>query len=196
MTHLEPRVPRPVALLAAGVLLAASCGATRSPATGLLDLEGQPVDPIPAAEGDALSVLVFFMTDCPIANAMVPEVLSIARDFEGVGFYMVHVDPYTDAEGLRQHQREYDYDLPIVRDEGHRLVERYGATMTPEVALLGPGGELLYRGRIDDRYPTLGTRRHEPRTRDLRDALAAALAGRPVTPDRTQTVGCFIPERN
>jgi hypothetical protein len=54
--------------------------------------------------------------------------------------------------------------------------------VTPEVAVVGPGGALLYRGRIDDLWSDYGKRRQEPTTRDLRAALDAALAGRPTPP--------------
>jgi hypothetical protein len=50
----------------------------------------------------------------------------------------------------------------------------------------------MYLGRIDDRFPDLGVRREEPTTHELRDALDAVLAGKPVETPRTLAVGCFI----
>jgi hypothetical protein len=57
-----------------------------------------------------------------------------------------------------------------------------------------PKRELLYRGRIDDRYVDFGKRRPEPMTHDLREALEAILAGRPVARPRTEPIGCDIPK--
>jgi hypothetical protein len=53
---------------------------------------------------------------------------------------------------------------------------------------------VLYRGRIDDRVADFGKRRVEPTRRDLRLALDAILAGKPVPARRTKAVGCYIPE--
>jgi hypothetical protein len=59
--------------------------------------------------------------------------------------------------------------------------------------VITPGG-LAYRGRIDDLYPELGKKRAAPTKRDLREALAAVLAGKPVPVPRTEAVGCSIPD--
>ena len=50
----------------------------------------------------------------------------------------------------------------------------------------------MYRGRIDDRFVDLGLERPSPTRRDLAEAIAAVLAGKPVDQPRTQAVGCFI----
>ena len=43
--------------------------------------------------------------------------------------------------------------------------------------MVSPTGQVLYRGRIDDRYAGDGKRRDEPTTADLQGALDAVLAG-------------------
>ena len=63
--------------------------------------------------------------------------------------------------------------------------------MTPEAAIY-VGGKLMYRGRIDNRYVELGVERPAATQRDLADALAALLAGKPVVAATTQAVGCYI----
>ena len=60
-------------------------------------------------------------------------------------------------------------------------------------AVFGPDGERKYLGRIDDLYADLGKRRARATSLDLRDALDAVLADRPVPRPVTQPVGCFIP---
>jgi hypothetical protein len=82
----------------------------------------------------------------------------------------------------------------VLIDAKHRLVKATGATVTPEAALLTPDGKLAYRGRIDDTYTDLGKRRVTPNRRDLRETLAALLAGRAVKEARTEALGYPIPE--
>ena len=62
----------------------------------------------------------------------------------------------------------------------------------PEVAVLSPKGDLLYRGRIDDLYADFGKRRTRPTSRELKDALETVLAGKPITVTRTEAIGCDI----
>ena len=63
--------------------------------------------------------------------------------------------------------------------------------MTPEAVVFDRDGSLRYLGRIDDRFPELGTRR-EPASHDLRAAIDAVLAGRRPDPARTEVTGCVI----
>ena len=67
-----------------------------------------------------------------------------------------------------------------------------GATVTPEVVVLSGAGAVLYLRRIDNRNEDLGRSRTVTTEFDLRDALDAVLAGRPVTRPLTTAVGCGI----
>jgi len=71
-------------------------------------------------------------------------------------------------------------------------VKRAGATITPEAAVYDGRGRLTYRGRIDDRYSAVGIERATATRHDLQDAIAATIAGKPVTPRFTQAVGCYV----
>jgi hypothetical protein len=66
--------------------------------------------------------------------------------------------------------------------------------VSPEAALLTPSGEIVYRGRIDDRVADFGKRRVQPTRRDLRLALDAFLKGKPIPARRTKAIGCYIPD--
>ena len=55
---------------------------------------------------------------------------------------------------------------------------------------------MKYRGRIDNQYAALGKPRRVVTVHDLRDALDAVLAGRPVANPETEAFGCFIASKN
>ena len=99
--------------------------------------------------------------------------------------------PADSAQAIREHHKKYGYSLPFVRDVDQRLVKLTGATVLPEVAVM-QGSNLLYRGRIDDRYIDFGKERMLPTTRDLEDALMAAATGKPIAVRQTQAVGCIL----
>ncbi len=52
---------------------------------------------------------------------------------------------------------------------------------------------MLYRGRIDNVYASLGKRRAEATEKDLRKALDEVLSGKPVSTPQTKAIGCYIP---
>ena len=150
--------------------------------------------PLPPAPGKKAVVLLFVATDCPISNSYAPELNRIITRYtpQGAAFFLVYPDPDTTLAAARQHARDYGFSCPALRDPAHRLVQRAGATVTPEAAVFAPGGHLLYRGRIDDQYLGFGRRREAATRHDLRDALDAVMGGRPVATPRTPALGCFL----
>jgi hypothetical protein len=138
------------------------------------------------------SVLFFITTDCPIANSFAPEIRRIAAEYgpRGVEFSLVYTDLRQPADAARRHASEYGYESPVRRDAGRVLSRQHGITVTPEAVVLGGDGARVYRGRIDDRYLAPGQYRLQPTTRELRDAIDAVLAGRPVPVAETKAAGC------
>jgi hypothetical protein len=141
------------------------------------------------------TLLVFLTTDCPIANQYAPEIQRICTSYgeKGVRCFLVYVDSSLSPETLKQHKQDFGLDCcEAILDEQHALVRRAGATVSSEVAVFSSSGALEYRGRIDDLYAELGTRRQNPNRHDLREALDALTTGRPAPNPRTETFGCFI----
>ena len=157
-----------------------------------LDLAGNPVNPF--ANRAPVAVLLFVQTDCPISNRYAPTMARLHAHFEpqGVAFYLVYPDRREDAAAIRRHVREYGLPGQALLDVHHALVKRVGATVTPEAVVLGARGNVVYRGRIDDRYAALDQARPQPTRNDLANALEAALVGRPADPSATEAIGCFI----
>ncbi len=158
------------------------------------DIQGRPVSPL-VFDAEKFGVYVFLSNDCPVANRYAPEIRRIARKFEGKGvrFWMVHPLEGETLASIREHAELYELPGTVVRDDGGTLARHMGITVTPEVAVVDQESRILYRGRIDDRYPALGQKRNRPTRRDLNDALAAVLAGEPVAVPRTKAVGCVLP---
>ena len=161
----------------------------------LPDLDGRQIEPLRAKDAKAI-VFIFIRTDCPLSNRYAPEVRRLHDRFakSGVRFWLVYPDPDESGEIIRKHIKEYEYRLSALRDPQHKLVKITGAQVTPEAAVFLPGGRMVYRGRIDDRYVVLGKARPVPTTRDLEQVLEAILEGKQVTNKTTAAIGCFIPD--
>ena len=142
----------------------------------------------------AMTVLIFVSVDCPVSNRYAPDIKRLYEEFtaRGVRFRLVYPNPLDDEDAVSRHLIAFGYPPIADRDREHTLVKMAGASVTPEAAVFDTRQRLVYRGRIDDRFVELGRERPAATQHDLRSALAAALAGRPVIPSRTQAVGCFI----
>ncbi len=144
------------------------------------------------------TVLLFVATDCPNSNTYAPLLTRLYRDYgpRGVLFWSVYSDPADTAQKVRQHDADYSLPYPALLDPRQLLARHTGARSTPEAVILDPDGKELYRGRVDDRFVAIGKTRYAPTESDLRDALEAVLAGRPVAHPVTKVLGCAIPGVN
>jgi peroxiredoxin len=141
------------------------------------------------------AITVFFTTvDCPLSNGYVPEMNRIRQEYasRGVAFYAVEADTTIDVTDVRRHAKEFAFAFPVLIDNRQSLARLAGATATPEVAVLSSAGKVLYLGRIDNRVEDFDRRRNVVTEHDLRDALDAVLAGKPVPHPATKAVGCAI----
>jgi len=142
------------------------------------------------------SVLFFVTSDCPISNSYAPEIQRICSEYapKQVSCSLVYVDPDLTMADVKKHVKEFGYSgIPAILDSTQKLVQAAGATVTPETAVIGASGQVLYRGRIDNVYAALGKRRPAATEHDLRKALDETLSGKPVSVPQTKAIGCYIP---
>lgn len=160
---------------------------------GAVDLDGKSVNPLQRNDGK-LVVLLFVRTDCPISNRYAPEIQKLSSRFAAhTAFYLVYPIKTETPEQIRQHLSDFGYHLEALRDPELALVHSSQVRVTPEAALFTGDGQLLYHGRIDDRFEDFGRARPAPTTHELSDAIDAAIAGKNIATTSAPAVGCFIP---
>jgi hypothetical protein len=141
------------------------------------------------------ATLFFFVTsDCPISNFYAQEIQQLCAEYgpKGISCTLVYEDVGIDQVKVRQHLSEYGYrSVSTTIDRDRSTARRVGATITPQ-AVLVVEGQVRYRGRIDNRYEAFGKPRRVVTAHDLREALDAVLAGKPVQPPETPALGCTI----
>ena len=81
------------------------------------------------------------------------------------------------------------YTFPYLYDETQEIAKAYQAVCTPDFFLFDRDRRLVYRGQFDDTRPNSG---RPAIGTDLRAALDAVLAGRPVGTDQKPSIGCGI----
>lgn len=161
-------------------------------ASGPTDLAGKAVQLFDPNHSKP-TVLIFVRTDCPISNRYAPELIRLYKEFSARAvFYLVYADPANTAAVIHQHMAEYGYTFDALRDPGHDLVKLAKARVTPEAAVFSVGGQLLYHGRIDNRYVDFGKSMPQATIRDLEEALRSVVSGKPVQVASTAAIGCFL----
>lgn len=154
----------------------------------LPDVNGKPIHVLAA---DKTEVYLFVRTDCPISSRYAPEITRLRQSFANAIFVLVFVDPAQPATEISNYLSEYHYQFPAVIDRKHALVKLAHASATPEAAVF-VNGQLIYHGRIDDRYLAFDKVRATPTRRDLHDVLQAIAAGRTPPYRETKAIGCYI----
>ncbi len=155
---------------------------------------------LPKPEDTKATVLFFLGHDCPISNSYAKEISRISDEYtpKQIAFTIVYADADLKLDDARKHAKEYGFTCLAMLDPQMVWARATGATVKPEVAVLGSKrgavlyGEVLYLGRIDDRYIDFGKRREQLTSHDLRDVLNAVLAGKKIAVPKTKAIGCDI----
>ena len=78
-----------------------------------------------------------------------------------------------------------------LRDPRHSLVRLAGARVMSEAPVFLQGGQLVYDGRIDNRYVAPGKERPEATQHELREVLEAVVQGKLSPYVSAFAVGCY-----
>ena len=140
-------------------------------------------------------VLIFLGAECPVSNGYSPAFRQLTERYadRGVVVLGVHSDETLTAEAAVQHAKEYGLPFATLLDPRQILAQGCGVRVTPEVVVALPGGQAVYRGRIDNKYSLDGKRRDEANQFELAAALEAALAGKTPPERETKAFGCPLP---
>jgi peroxiredoxin len=135
------------------------------------------------------AVLIFIATQCPVSNGYNERMEKLSQEYKAKGITVIGINANSteSASDVKDHAAKNNLTFPILKDEGNKIADALGATRTPEAYFLDAGNKLLYHGRIDNSRDITQVNASE-----LRDALEAALAGKPVPKTTANAFGCSI----
>ncbi|MGH7993967.1 MAG: thioredoxin family protein [Limisphaerales bacterium] len=168
---------------------------TTAPDFKLPDTNGKIVSLSDFKDKPALLVL-FICNHCPYVKHIRTGLAQLARDYLSRGVALVGINsndvenyPEDSPAKMKEEVKSAGYTFPYLYDESQAVAQAYRAACTPDIYLFDKNHKLVYRGQFDDSRPGNGL----PVTgKDLRAALDAVLAGRPVSPNQKTSMGCNI----
>ena len=141
-------------------------------------------------------LVMFICTHCPYVKHVEKGLAALGMDYDGQPIGIVAIgsndaESYPDdaPDGLKEQARRMGFRFPYLYDETQDVARAYHAACTPDLFLFDGNFKLVYRGQFDGSRPGNGV----PVTgQDLRAAMDAVIAGRPVPKDQKPSVGCNI----
>jgi peroxiredoxin len=168
---------------------------TQSPDFSLPDANGHKVSLSDFAEAPA-TLIVFLCNHCPYVKHIATGLADLAKDYQKRGVAVIginanDVDAFPDdaPDKMAEEVNARGYTFPYLYDKTQCVAKAYHAACTPDFFLFDKSHKLVYRGQMDASRPGSDI----PVTgEDLRAALDAVLAGRPVSANQKPSLGCNI----
>ncbi|MBW4665230.1 MAG: thioredoxin family protein [Chroococcus sp. CMT-3BRIN-NPC107] len=142
------------------------------------------------------TLVMFICQHCPFVKHIKVQLAQLGNDYANSNLGIIAISandvskhPDDAPEYLQAMAQELSLTFPICYDETQEIAKAYTAACTPDFFLFDPSLQLVYRGQLDDSRPSNG----KPVTgADLRAAIEAVLAGKPVDIEQKPSVGCNI----
>jgi peroxiredoxin len=168
---------------------------TRAPDFALTDTVSGDLVSLDNLSSKAL-VVMFICNHCPYVKHVQKGLVEFGRDYVDADVDIVAISandatayPDDSPEELAATATRLGYTFPVLYDETQEVATAYTAACTPDFFLFGPDRRLVYRGRLDGSRPNSDL----PVTgADLRAAVDAVLADRPVADIQYPSMGCSI----
>ena len=138
-------------------------------------------------------VFVFWSFKCPVSLAYDDRVEKLQAKYAGKGVVVLGVasGANDNADETRANAANLKIQFPILLDTDGDLVEKLGATHTPDVFILDRAAVLRYKGALDNNKKP----GESGRIAYADDAIDAILAGRAAPVSETRPFGCSIKRR-
>ena len=150
------------------------------------------------SQDEKINVYAFVAEDCPISIFMASSLKNVSDKYgDKINFYLVFPFSISTRKAAAAFKTNNLLSAFVIKmDKQHRLTKKLGATVTPEVIIIGANDTILYQGRINDAYAQPGKRKHIYSSNDLSTALDCITNGREMPKPWKRAVGCYITNEN
>ena len=167
----------------------------KAPDFSLPDVGGKRVSLAGFADAPAL-LIIFMCNHCPYVKHVAAGLSALGKDYQQRGVAVVAINsnyvdsfPEDSPAKMAEEVKLRGYTFPYLYDETQAVAKAYRAACTPDFYVFDHQRKLVYRGQMDSSRPGGDL----PVTgEDLRAALDAVLARRPVSTNQKPSIGCNI----
>jgi thiol-disulfide isomerase/thioredoxin len=146
------------------------------------------------AQDKAYTVKLFLLDDCVICQSYTPLLNNLHEEFKAEFEFIGYFPNFrSKANGIKNFEEKYAINYELKTDYFKKETNSYNVKITPEVVVVdNANGNVLYQGRIDDEFISIGRRKRIVASNDLANALYQIRNGYPIVTAKTESVGCFI----
>jgi peroxiredoxin len=146
--------------------------------------------------GKQALLVMFICAHCPYVKHIEKSLGKLGADYaaQPVGIVAISSNdvtthPADSPANLKRQAKDNGFGFPYLYDESQDVARAYKAACTPDPYLFDADLRLVYRGQYDESRPGNGI----PVTgKDVRAAIDAVLAGKPVPTEQKPSIGCNI----
>jgi len=140
------------------------------------------------------TVIVFLLSDCPASQSYTLTLNKLSKKFRNDKIQFIGVFPgkFSTDEEMKDFRQLYKISYPLLKDPEMLLAKSLNATIVPSCYVVNDGGNVIYKGRIDDWLYALGKKRQVVTENNLNDALNSIVNNLPVKKSETVPIGCIL----
>ena len=185
-------------VIIAGLALLVSCSTKEEQKNLLTSLNLQTLEhqdfSFSQLKNNKASVIIFLQPECPfcISYGKTLRLLDSVFQSKQVKMYGVVAGKFYPDSEIISYREKFQLQFPILLDPEFALKRNLHASITPQAYLIDEKANVLYHGMIDNWGYEIGKARARATEVYLTDAVNSFLEGKPIAPDSTKAVGCYI----
>jgi peroxiredoxin len=173
---------------------------TIAPDFQLLNVVTGEIESLQQLRSQVATLIMFICNHCPFVQHIQQELAKLGTDYISKGVSIIAINandvshyPEDSPEKMQLIAAQWHLTFPYLFDATQSVAKAYDAACTPDFYLFDNQLKCVYRGQLDDSrpgndIPVTGV--------DLRAALGALLAGKPIDSKQKPSLGCNIKWKN
>lgn len=140
------------------------------------------------------NVFIIISPDCPLCQNYALTLNEQQKQFapKKIKYIGVVSGKIYTVQEINHYKKLFNVQFELLIDENYEIKKALGASVTPEVFLINNLGKTIYSGRIDDWAYDVGKHKPKATEHNLKDAVNAYIAGKPIKIKKTKAVGCIL----
>jgi len=144
---------------------------------------------------DSITVYYFMSEECKICQYYSNLQIDLYENYNDsytsfVGLFPNH---FSSVPAIDSYKKKYQIPFTLKKEFFQTKTKKFDAKITPEVVVYNETKEeVIYQGRIDNSYASLGKLRRVVTQHELKDVLESLKQGSVVTTEYVAPIGCYI----